>query len=110
MDYAITPLQISTTLESEADARRIASALVEQRLAACVQIDGPIRSVYRWKGAIEEAVEYRLTIKTATALRDDVAGALVELHPYELPEIVFVPLEASAEYTNWIDENTGTSE
>lgn len=100
--------QITTTVEFPEDAERIGSTLVGERLAACVQIDGPIRSIYRWKGVLEDTTEYRLTIKTAAALRDEAMRRVRELHPYELPEIIFIPLESTLGYANWVRENTGT--
>ncbi|MGH7757607.1 MAG: divalent-cation tolerance protein CutA, partial [Vulcanimicrobiaceae bacterium] len=78
-------VQIVTTTATREDAERIARALVERRLAACVQIDGPIVSHYRWQGAVEAGSEWRCAIKTRAALFDTVAAAIRELHPYEVP-------------------------
>ncbi len=99
-------VQITTTLESREDAEKIATTLVEEGLAACVQIDGPIRSVYRWKGTVETTGEYRLTIKTAASRVEAVTRRVAELHPYELPEIVFLPLGATVNYATWVRDNT----
>ena len=88
---------------SEEEARKIAQALVERRLAACVNIVGPIHSVYRWKGAVESAPEHLLIIKTTAAAFQRVRDAIRELHSYELPECVLLPIEAgSEEYLKWI--------
>lgn len=102
-------IAVITTAETEGDARRIASALVEQRLVACAQIDGPMTSVYRWKGAIETASEYRLTAKCRASRFADVSAAIKGLHPYEVPQIVAIPLVAlSTAYENWLRESTET--
>ena len=100
-------LQVVTTVETLEVARQIASAVVERRLAACAQIDGPIHSAYRWKGEVTESPEYRLTMKTSGKAGEDLVRAVEELHPYDLPEIIVGRLDASADYANWIEENTG---
>jgi periplasmic divalent cation tolerance protein len=102
-----TFLQIVTTVENLEVARHIALSVIERRLAACVQVDGPIASVYLWKGEVTESSEYRLTMKTSAARGEDLVRTLRELHPYELPEIIVGRLDASADYANWIEENTG---
>ena len=101
-------LQVVTTVETSEVARHIASAVVERRLAACAQIDGPIHSVYRWQGEVNESPEYRLTMKTSEALCEELIRVIKELHPYDLPEIVVGRLAASADYAHWINENTGS--
>lgn len=102
-------LQMVTTTERQEDARRIADLLVERHLAACVQIVGPITSVYRWQGKVESAQEWQCQIKTRQALLDDVSDAIREIHPYEVPEIIAVPIVAgSREYLIWLEEQTGT--
>lgn len=98
---------VLTTAGSREEAERIAQALVDRRLAACVNISAPMRSVYRWKGAVESAEEFVLLIKTAAASFDRVRDAIKELHSYELPECIALPIEGgSAEYLAWIAENT----
>jgi len=97
---------ILTTAGSEAEAHKIAQALVERRLAACVNIVGPIESVYRWKGAVESAPEHLLVIKTTAAALPSVRDAIRELHSYELPECVMLQIEnGSEEYLRWIAES-----
>jgi periplasmic divalent cation tolerance protein len=104
-------LQIVTTTERQEDARKIADLLVERRLAACVQIVGPVTSVYRWQGKVESAQEWQCQIKTRQAILDDVADAIHEVHPYEVPEIVAVPIVAgSREYLSWLEEQTQVSD
>lgn len=99
-------LQVITTVGASEDARRIAGALVERRLAACVQIVGPIESVYRWQGKVETAQEWQCWIKTRGDLYASVAEAIRELHPYELPEILTMPAEASKPYLEWLKRET----
>ena len=97
-------IQVVTTTETEADARAIAVALVERRLAACVQIHGPISSTYRWKGEVTTAQEWQCAAKTQAALYGRVEEAIKGLHPYDLPEILAVPMvAASQDYCRWID-------
>ncbi len=97
---------ISTTVDSEADAERLASLLVESRLAACVQ-RLPIHSVYRWKDAVESADEYLLLAKTKAALIDAVVDFMKTHDIYELREIVVTPiLGGLSAYLNWLGEET----
>jgi periplasmic divalent cation tolerance protein len=103
-------VQVSTTVEKKDDASRIAEALVEKRLAACAQIVGPILSVYWWKGRIEQAEEWLCILKTRRDLYDRLEGEIRGLHPYDVPEIVAVPLAAgSRDYLRWIDEELASS-
>jgi periplasmic divalent cation tolerance protein len=96
---------VLTTAGSREEAEKIAHALVERRLAACANIVGPIHSVYRWQGKVETAAEHLLLIKTTAALFDAVAKAIRELHSYELPECIQLPIETgTAEYLQWIEE------
>ncbi|KUG22095.1 periplasmic divalent cation tolerance protein cuta [hydrocarbon metagenome] len=98
-------IQISTTTETKEQAQKIAQYLVEQKLAACVQVTGPIESIYRWKGKIEKATEWLCLIKTREDLFDKVETAIKILHLYETPEIVAVPIiNGSKEYLNWLDD------
>jgi periplasmic divalent cation tolerance protein len=97
---------VLTTAGSADEAERIASALVEAQLAACVNIVSPITSVYRWKGAVQKEQEWLLLIKTTTSAFEKVSQRVRELHSYELPECIQIPIEAgSAEYLKWIREN-----
>lgn len=96
-------IQVTTTTEKREDADRIARTLVERRLAACVQIVGPITSVYRWKGKIETAGEWLCLIKSRAESYGAVEQAIRSLHPYELPEIIAVPVAAgSRDYLDWL--------
>jgi periplasmic divalent cation tolerance protein len=100
-------LLVLTNLPDAASAERIARLLVEQRLAACVNILAPCTSVYRWNAAIETAAEVPLLIKTTRARYAALEAALAEAHPYELPEIVAVPVtQGLPGYLDWIVAET----
>jgi periplasmic divalent cation tolerance protein len=95
--------QIATTIGTRHEAERIATELVDRRLAACVQVSGPIQSTYRWQGQIENSEEWVCTAKTSRDKFTAVAEVIGKLHPYEVPEIVATPiLEASAAYLDWM--------
>lgn len=101
---------ISSTTDTEEEARHIARALVEGRLAACVQIVPGIRSVYRWEGAVEEAPEFLLLIKTGRERFREVSNALERLHSYELPEILATPVvDGSERYLAWLSNGIAAS-
>lgn len=95
-------LVVTTTVGSEAAATALARTMVEQRLAACVQIDREVISLYRWKGDVCEDREARLVIKTAPAREAALRAFLAEHHPYELPQFVAMTVAASAEYARWV--------
>ena len=95
-----------TTVGSEEDAERISVALVERRLAACVQTVGPIASRYRWQGEVETAAEWQCLAKTEARRYPEVEAAIRELHPYDEPEILATPIVAgSAGYLAWVSES-----
>ena len=97
---------VLTTVATPDDARRLADGLLEQRLAACVQILA-IQSAYRWKGAVQREPEQLLLIKTRVALYSAVEAHLRAHHPYEVPEIVLVPIAAgSPDYLRWLAAET----
>lgn len=96
-------VQIMTTTEAKEDAVKIARALVEEKLAGCVQISGPLVSTYRWEGRVEQGEEWLCSIKTSNELFSAVERAIKELHPYDVPEIVALPIvTGSAEYLEWL--------
>jgi periplasmic divalent cation tolerance protein len=98
-------IQIVTTTASQADAQALAQAVLEQRVGGCVQISGPIESRYRWNNRLETAAEWTLTIKTLRELYPAVERLLLELHPYDEPEIMATPAVAvSAGYGKWLSE------
>lgn len=95
---------VLTNCGSEGEATGLARKLVEQRLAACVNIVVRARSVYRWKGEIEEAEEWMLLIKTSRALFPAVRSAVEKNHSYELPEVIAVPIvDGSEAYLGWLE-------
>ncbi len=95
-----------STVGNAEDAERIARALVEQRLAACVNVVTRVVSIYRWRGAVERDEESLLVIKTRASQLEALGRALVALHSYEVPELVAVPIEGGSErYLAWLDES-----
>ena len=98
---------VLTTTSSEDEAKKIAHALVERRLAACVNIVPQITSVYRWQGKVESANEWLLLIKTTHIAFPQVRDAIHELHSYEVPECVLLEIaDGNQQYLAWIAENT----
>lgn len=98
------PIVILTTCPDEAAAARIAQDLVESGLAACVSRLGPVHSTYRWQGAVQDEPEVLLVIKTVSARYPELEMRLKSLHPYEVPEIIALPVAAgSAEYLAWLE-------
>ncbi|MGO8951336.1 MAG: divalent-cation tolerance protein CutA [Ktedonobacterales bacterium] len=103
-------IEIQTTIDSPEGAQRIAEALVSPHLAACVQISGPITSVYWWKGTLERSTEWQCTVKARKEVYDQIEQVILALHPYETPEIIAVDISAgSSRYLEWISRETMTS-
>ena len=97
---------VLTTASSKDEARKIARALVERLLAACVNIVPQVGSIYRWEGEVEEAEEWLLIIKTTRTAFERVRDAIKELHSYDVPECVCVSIEeGSLEYLSWIGQS-----
>ena len=97
-------IQVVTTTAARKDAERIARVLLEKRLAGCVQIVGPLRSLYRWKGAVETSGEWMCLIKSRASRYASLERAIRENHPYEVPEILALPvLRGSKAYLEWLD-------
>ncbi len=95
---------VLVTIDSEANAQNLAQQLVEARLAACVSL-APVQSVYRWQGTIQHDQEWQLTIKTDLSRLDALAQFIAQHHPYEVPEIIAIPLAAgSTAYLTWLAE------
>lgn len=104
-------VQVLTTAGSEEAAERIAAALLERRLAACVQVLGPIVSHYRWQGKLEREREWQCLAKTEARLYEEVEAAIRAVHSYEEPEILAIPvLAGSAGYLGWVSENVSAPE
>jgi periplasmic divalent cation tolerance protein len=103
----LTHVLVVTTLPDRDAAAALGRALVEARLAACISVGRPVQSIYHWRGAIETSTEVPLTIKTRAALFDAVAAAIRARHPYELPEVLAVPVcDGTTDYLAWIDAET----
>lgn len=101
-------VQVLTTAGSEEEAERIASTLVEQRLAACVQVVGPVASHYRWQGKLEQEREWQCLAKTEAGLYERVEAAIRAVHSYEEPEILAIPILAGSRgYLDWVSANVG---
>jgi periplasmic divalent cation tolerance protein len=106
-EAAVDTLIVLTNLPDRASAMKLAQALVDQRLAACVNVLGEAYSVYRWRGRVATEPEVPVLIKTRGALYREVEAAIVAAHPYELPEIVAVPvLRGLPEYLEWVVAET----
>ena len=100
-------VQLQTTLDDRELAEKLIRGAVESRLAACGQLVGPVESTYWWNGAVEEASEWLCLFKTTAKLAGSLERWLAEKHPYEVPEIVAIPLvRVSADYGEWIQDET----
>jgi periplasmic divalent cation tolerance protein len=98
---------VLTTLGADADASLLARTLVEERLAACVNILAPMISTYRWRGEVEQEPEQQLLIKTVAARVPALEARLRELHPYDLPEFLVLPVASGSDaYLRWVGEST----
>ena len=94
---------VLTTFPADGDVDTFARTLVEEGLAACINILPPMTSIYRWKGAIETAGERQLILKTAAATVDRLQSRLKELHPYDVPEVLVLPvIDGSPGYLSWL--------
>ncbi len=99
-------LQVTTTAGSKEEAEQIGAALIERRLAACVQVVGPIVSHYRWQGEVETAREWLCLAKTEAGRYQELEAAIRELHSYDEPEIVATPIVAGSKgYLAWVGES-----
>jgi periplasmic divalent cation tolerance protein len=101
------PIVVLVTCGSEEEALKIANALVEEHLAACVNLVAPIRSIYRWEGKIWDEKEWLLIVKTQTERFEELEKKVESLHSYSVPEIITLPIaEGSSSYLNWLAEMT----
>jgi len=106
----MSALLVITNLPDREAAERLADALIAKRLAACVNILAPCRSIYRWKGEVQHDEEHPLLIKTTRERYADLEAAIRAQHPYELPEIVAVPIERGLpDYLDWVAGETSAS-
>ena len=100
-------LSVTTTVGSVADARALAGAILERRLAACVQVEEGLVSVYRWQGEVQQEAEEQMVIKTTADRLADLEARLRQLHSYELPEFLVISADASSEaYLKWVGAST----
>lgn len=100
-------IAVLVTCGSEEEAGLLADALVGERLAACVNVLGPIRSVYRWEGAVQHDREWLLVVKTRAALLENLGARVRELHSYDTPEVIALPVQGgSAPYLQWVLDST----
>jgi len=101
-------IQVVTTCANREEAERIAAALVNARLAACVHVHSPITSVYRWQGKVEQSEEWLVAAKTTRPLFDAIAAAIRQEHSYDVPQIVALSIvESSEDYATWLREQVG---
>lgn len=101
-----TPVSlILTSIDDLTQAKAMAKALVEQRLAACIQVSAAGASIYRWQGKVEQESEHYLQIKTTPPHADEVVSWLQQHHPYDTPEIICLTGEAAGGYADWLLEN-----
>ena len=97
---------VLTTIGSESDALTLARALVDEQLAACVNVLPPMTSIYRWKGAVEQDTEYQVVIKTTAHRLPALDARLRQLHPYELPEFLVLDIAGGgAAYLTWVHDS-----
>ena len=98
----VSIIEIRSTFGSRADAEACAARLVERRLAACVQVEGPVQSTYRWQAGVEVAEEFRCTCKTTRERMPACVEALIEQHPYQTPEVICAEVTAARAYAAWV--------
>jgi periplasmic divalent cation tolerance protein len=99
---------VLTTVDASTDVATLARTLVEERLAACVNVLSGLTSVYRWKGAIEETREQQLVVKTVPSRLESLEARLSDLHPYEVPEFIVLAGKANAAYQSWVEDSIAT--
>jgi periplasmic divalent cation tolerance protein len=101
---------VLSTVATAEDAEGLARALVERRLAACVNVVPGLTSIYRWEGEVRKDEERLLVIKSRAELFEELRAVLVELHPYDVPEVIALPVAAGhGAYLSWLDECVGRS-
>lgn len=97
---------VTSTFPTEGDASRVAEVVVQERLAACAQVTGPVRSTFRWQGAVDHATEWYLHCKTSSARAPAVIDRIRATHPYDVPEIIATPILAGhPPYLQWIEDS-----
>ena len=97
---------VTALFPTEAEARTVGRTVVEERLAACVNIGGPVQSIYHWQGAIEEAAEVAASFKTTADMADALIVRIAELHSYEVPCVFAEPVgKLLGSYADWVEDN-----
>ena len=97
-------IQVITSTQNKEDAEKIAAELIQAKLAACVQVLGPVSSSYWWNGNIETANEWLCIIKSKKSLYNKIEAAIKKMHPYQIPEILALPvIEGNKDYLKWLD-------
>jgi periplasmic divalent cation tolerance protein len=105
------PCQVVTTVGSAEEARHLAESTVLARLAACAQVSGPLTSIYWWEGEVNHAEEWQVVFKTAVSRYDDLQTHILDNHPYDVPEILCLPVIAgNPAYVAWLREETAAPE
>lgn len=100
-------VEIRTTFASRDAAMACAEQLVRERLAACVQVEGPVTSTYSWNGAVEQAEEWRCACKTTRTASNACIAAIVRGHGYDIPQVVVIPVEVTPAYAAWVNNAMG---
>jgi periplasmic divalent cation tolerance protein len=110
MEFTKDLIVVCTTVDSIKEARSISRILVEENLAACIQIN-QVRSIFEWEDEVDESLEFKLSIKTVADNYERIEEKLLEVHPYDLPEIISVPIMyAYGPYAEWVDNQCGENE
>ena len=103
-------VQVMTTVDDEEAAHRIAEHAIQERVAACAQVLGPMRSRFHWKGEVADEEEWLVTLKAPRSIYDDLERVITEVHPYDVPEVLAVPVVAGhGPYLSWLAEETATT-
>ena len=95
-----------TTVSTDEDAKLLCNKLVEERLVACAQVCQPIRSIYEWNGEVKTEKEVKVTLKFSAEKVEELTKTIVDIHPYDLPQWVYLEAESTPEYADWVDEQT----
>jgi len=104
-------VQAMTTVDDETAAHRIAEHVIQARCAACAQVLGPIRSRFHWEGEVADEQEWLVILKAPRSTYESLEAAILEVHPYDVPEILALPVAAGhAPYLNWLAEETQAAE
>ena len=99
-------IQIQFTIDNRSSAEEIARTLIDEKLAACVQILGPVISFYQWQGRLEQSIEFLCLVKTEKSLYSNLEQRIKTLHPYEIPEIISIDIaDIESNYSEWIHDS-----